>query len=121
MVSDEIGRDAVQIINNMLDTRELFWPGRRNDDAVNLCCVMQVYTDWCSCLSVETQIDKFFKQYKERRISAGKDPLLVEYNIECAKEHIDRILPYSDNWYDEDYPWTIIDLYADTTYPYMQV
>lgn len=68
--------------SNFLLNKDVFKPGRRNDDAVDMCCIA-----WC----------------------LDRDPYDVFVNIklchdwshaqvEAAKEHVDRVMKYLPNW-----------------------
>lgn len=70
------------LYSDFIQNPNVFKPGRRNDDAVNMCCIA-----WC--------LDKnpldILVTIKERR----------NWSIEqykAAKEHVDRVVNYLPNW-----------------------
>lgn len=85
----------------MLDDKNMFDPGRRNDDAVNLCCV-------AACMNVDPEnlFDELFR---------FRPPA----NRAIGRKHMHRVIPYVDSWWDcagEN----IIEEYGILSAPYMQ-
>lgn len=68
--------------NDFILNADVFKPGRRNDDAVDMCCIA-----WCLDKDPYDVLDII----KLRRVwsSVQKD---------AAKEHVDRVMKYLPNW-----------------------
>lgn len=61
---------------------DVFKSGRRNDDAVDMCCIA-----WC--LDMDPQ--DVLLDIKQRRNWTSHD-------YDAAKEHVDRVMKYLPNW-----------------------
>lgn len=60
----------------------VFKPGRRNDDAVDMCCIA-----WCLDMDPQDVLSD---------IDDSHEWSINDYNT--AKEHVDRVMKYLPNW-----------------------
>lgn len=104
---------AAAIWQAMLADDDLFGDHRRNDDAVNLCCVCKVLD--------KDPISGFYEQqsyHYDHDINRAKAK--VDLDFMNGRAHINRVLLYCDGWFDavsDD----IIENYGILSASYMQV
>lgn len=104
---------AAAIWQAMLADDDLFGDHRRNDDAVNLCCVCKVLD--------KNPVSGFYEQqsyHYDHDINRSKAK--VDLDFMTGRTHIDRVLNYCDGWFDavgDD----IIENYGILSASYMQV
>lgn len=70
------------LANDFINNPDVFAPGRRNDDAVDMCCIA-----WC--LDMDGH-DALYDILKARNWNT--------HQYDAAKEHVDRVMEYVPNW-----------------------
>ena len=84
--------DAATSWNFMLADEELFAAGRRNDDAVNLCCLAKALG--------KDPMDAFYEQKIHHMSNDLRRAIKVDNDFTTAQvEHMDRVMRYVDDWY----------------------
>lgn len=104
---------AAAIWQAMLHDDNLFGDGRRNDDAVNLCCV-------CEVLGKDPM-----EAYREQQVhhydhDIHRCKAKVDMDFITGRSHMERIIPYAKQAF-EDYGMDIIESYGIGSASYMQV
>lgn len=84
---------AMSIWKGMLEDNDLFGDGRRNDDAVNLCCVCKVLGKDPMSGYLEQQ-----SHHYDHDVTRGKAK--VDLDFLSGREHMDRVMLYCDGWYE---------------------
>lgn len=85
MVSKEDINEATELYEKLVNDERFMWPGRRNDDAVNLCIC-------CRVLQLG-DADRWFLNYAENH--RGQ---FTPKEIFKILEHIKRVMPYAEDW-----------------------
>lgn len=104
---------AAAIWQAMLKDEDLFGSGRRNDDAVNLCCVCKVL-DKDPVLAYSEQ----YSYHYNNDVSRSKAN--VDTDFDRGRQHIVRVLDYCDRWFDKS-NYDIIENYGILSASYMHV
>lgn len=103
---------AYAIWQAMLKDEDLFGSGRRNDDAVNLCCVCKVLgKDPVSGYS-EQHDYHYNNDVNRSKVKVGTD-------FDRGRTHLERVLGYCDYWFDESND-DIVEDYGILSASYMQ-
>lgn len=88
------GKEAARWVLELMERDgELFASGRRNDDAVNMCCA-------CVILGRDPKTELLNQHLKHRDNPQGRSVTEIDYDFDMAKEHVERVIPYADNWYE---------------------
>jgi hypothetical protein len=69
--------------DNFFEDPNVFKPGRRNDDAVDMCIIAH-----CLMLDPESVFADVVAAHES----------WSSYQIKAAEDHVDRVIPYLDGW-----------------------
>lgn len=84
--------DVATSWNLMLADEELFAAGRRNDDAVNLCCLAKALG--------KDPTDAFYEQKIHHMSNDLRGAIKADNDFTTAQvEHMNRVMRYVDDWY----------------------
>lgn len=104
---------AYAIWQAMLKDENLFGAGRRNDDAVNICCV-------CMVLGKDP-VSGYSEQYNYHyNNDVSRSKIKVDIDFDAGRTHLKRVLGYCNSWFDESNE-DIIEDYGILSASYMQV
>lgn len=104
---------AAAIWQAMLADNNLFGNHRRNDDAVNLCCV-------CKILG-KNPLNGYNEQYETHyNNDVSRSKAEVDKDFGFGRHHLERVLDYCDRWFDKS-NYDIIEDYGILSASYMQV
>lgn len=68
--------------NDFMSNPYVFQPGRRNDDAVDMCCIA-----WCLDMDPHDVL-----------IDMAKAQAWCDHDYDLAAEHVNRVMDYVPNW-----------------------
>lgn len=85
--------DVRILINDVLGNKMFATPGRRNNDAVNICIVLYAL-GFSDDVLAEDSIEKWIEDHliNQRHMQAGQ--------ISAFMDHVDRVIPYVKGWCD---------------------
>lgn len=104
---------AAAIWQAMLKDNNLFGDHRRNDDAVNLCCV-------CKVLGKDPMSGLYEQQLYHYDHDINRAKAKVEFDFTAGINHLNRVLCYCDDWFNLAGD-NIIEDYGILSASYMQI